>query len=116
MVYEKVNINIAIGNSSFSEQIKLIEGTCVGVRVIDFNDNVVRGHAIDVAVSDSRSNEVIGATDFRDYKHTGGGYLEGLKPIKFDTRSTVSVTAISSQPISGTAFAGQIVFAVLIDC
>lgn len=116
LVYDKVNITINVGDSSFSEQIKLREGTCVGVKVIDFTPAVTRDHSIDVAVTDSRGTEVTGATDFRDYKHSGGGYLEGLKPVKFDTRSIATVTVIADKVIAGTPFVGQFVFAVLIDC
>lgn len=116
VVYDKMDISIGAGNTSFADQIKLREGQCIGAKIIDFTSAIARAYAINVGVTDSAGSEMIAQTDFRDFIQNGGGYFEGLKPACFSTRSQVSVKVTSTTAIAPAEdFSAQIIFAVLID-
>ena len=115
-VYEKHTLTIAIGSTSYSNIIQLKHGVCVGVRFIDFAPSVVRNNAIDIAVNQNDGSKLIGQTDFRDFAHGGGGFLEGYKPTNFDTKADINIDVVSSTAIAGTDFSGQLIFAIEQDC
>lgn len=116
IVYDRVDVNIAIGSTSFATTKKLREGVCIGVKYIDFSSATNRANAINIGVNDTLGSELVGATDFRDYAHGGGNYIDGsFKPTKFSTRSEAKITVVSTAAIAGTNFDGQLIFAVLID-
>jgi hypothetical protein len=116
IVYDRVDISIAIGQTSFSVPKNFkYKGRCKGVKLIDFSSAQARAHAININVSDS-TNTLIGSTDYRDSIQVGGGYIEGFKPCDFDTKTEVTVDAISTANIAGTDFNAQLIFMIEEDC
>jgi len=116
IVYDKVDISIAIGATPFSQNKTLkYKGTCKGVKLIDFSSATPRAHAININVSDS-SNALIGSTDFRDFIPNGGGYKEGFKTCEFDTKTEITIDAISSQAIATADFKAQLIFMIEEEC
>jgi len=114
IVYERLDIAIGTGNTSFSDTVSLRQGTCIGVKVIPFAGHTGLDHAINIGAEDTSGNEVVGKTDFRDYASTGGDYLNSFKTVNFDTRKQVNVSALATKGLTA-AFYAQMVFAVLID-
>lgn len=115
IVYDKVNINIATGNSSFALNTTLREGTCIGVKLVDISSATQRDHAINVGVEDNSGTEVIGSTDFRDYTAGNGGYINSLKPAQFSTRSGIKIQATATEAIKTADFKAQLIFAIVIE-
>src|SRR5690606_34940547 len=111
IVYETVDVSIALGASSFAAQKQLKHGTCLGVRFIDFS-KAPRANAINIDIEDSDGIAILGKTDFRDFEHGGGGHLEGYKRCNFDSKAIVNIQVTSTAAIAGTAFDGQLIFAV----
>jgi hypothetical protein len=116
-IYDKVDVSIAIGATAFDKAIDLTRGTCVGVKFIPYAPTtpVERDHAIDINV-ESNGDKLIGKTDYRDFAHAGGSYLEAYKPCRFDTKAQVSVSVLSSKGIATAAFEGQLIFAIEQEC
>lgn len=115
VIYQKHNVNIAIGASSYSSQIQLERGNCIGVKVIDFTPAVARTNEIALNIQSTDGSRTVGESDYRDFIALGGGYLEGLKPVSFDTKPMVNISVNSSANIAGTAFAIQVIFAIEVE-
>lgn len=114
IVYDKLDINVAAGSLGATMHIDLTRGRCKGLRFISF-DNALpanRDHAINLNVSSNNSDKILGPTDYRDFIHNGGGYIEGFKPCDFDTKAQVRVDVLPGQPIKVTNFIGQLIFAI----
>ena len=114
-VYDTVDISIAVGQPSFSKNVSLRDGKCVGVRFIDFSSATPRAHAINMNVNDSNTS-LTGNTDFRNYTNSGGGHEENYMPVLFDTKAEVTVDVNSSQAIADADFEGQLIFKIEVEC
>lgn len=114
LVYDRMDITIAVGDAAFADQKTLRSGECVGVKVVDFSNSSAKAHSINLGIQDTNGNELVAQTDFRDYTPNGGGYIDGFKPVSFKSDGHVKVNATSSQAIAATDFAVQLIFAVRI--
>ena len=112
IVYDALNITIAIGQTNFNENVTLRDGVCIGAEIKAVSNRDPE-HFIDVGVTNSQNRELISSVDFRTYERLGGaGYLESLKQCSFETRGQVNVVAVADQAIAGSEFKAQIVFAI----
>lgn len=110
MKYSTLDFSLNVGEVGDDQQADLYEGTCVGVKVILFNQTE-RNHTIKIGIDDNGGSSILDRTDFRDYQVSGGGYLGSFKPCAFTDRKP-KVAVQSSQPIADTTFEGQIIFAI----
>lgn len=112
-IYQKETVTIAIGNTSYSNQIQLERGICRGVKVVDCSLAAsTKANEINLNITSSDGSRIIGETDFRDFIANGGGYQEGLKPVLFNTASRVNVAVTSSAAIAGTDLVIQVIFQI----
>lgn len=117
-VYDRVDVKIEVGDSSFFDSVNLTRGTCEGVRFIPFDTaaKTARAHAININIDANNGTKVLGKTDFRDFGAMGGGYMDNFKPCNFDTHAQINVDVISTEAISSEPFVGQLIFAIVEDC
>lgn len=110
-IYNKININIKAGNKTFSTRQFLEEGKCLGVYFVPFNKEYPQCEC-SLLVQDPQGGDIITSTDYRDYIHKGGGYLQGMKPLDFPTKhNQFSVTATLEKE-QASDFCGQLVFMI----
>lgn len=114
-IYDKQDVVIAMGALAYSRALDLTRGTCVGVKFINFElPAAIRDHAVDLNINTSGGDKILGATDYRDFIHPGGSYLEGgFKPCNFKTDSQIRVDVLASEAIKGADFKGQVVFCII---
>lgn len=114
IVYDRLDINVAAGSLGASAHIDLTRGRCKGIRFISY-DNATpaqRDHSINIDIKTNNADKILGPTDYRDFIHNGGGYIEGFKPCDFDTKAQVRVDIIPSEAVKAVNFKGQLVFAI----
>lgn len=117
-VYDKLDVKITTGGVAFNKALDLTRGVCVGVKFIAFPTATAapRDHSIDIHVNANDGTKLLGKTDYRDFGHTGGSYLESFKPCRFDTKAQINVDVLSSKGIATADFEGQLIFVIEEDC
>lgn len=111
IVYQRLDFSIPAGNSSFSAQETFREGLCIGVKVVQFAGGTPDS-AVNVSVQDTSKTEVLGSTDYRDYSHTGGNYLESFKAARFSTRGSITIS-LTAEKATAADFTGQVILAII---
>ncbi|CEN51299.1 hypothetical protein ACILDT_09870 [Capnocytophaga canis] len=115
IITNKINVAIASGSNVFSEYISLDKGTCVGVYFVPLKANEPE-HLVEISVRDPQSNSLIEPVDFRDFKHKGGGYLDGMKQVGFPTNNNKFLVSINASENLADDFKGQLIFVIQRDC
>jgi hypothetical protein len=113
LVYDKVDISIASGDSSFAKNLQLRQGHAVGVKIIEFS-SLTKTTALNVLINDTNGSALVGATDYRDFIPLGGGYEAGYKPVSFSTNPTIDISLVTATALTGD-FDAQIIFAIEVD-
>ncbi len=111
ILYRKVDIEIAQNSDAFSDSISLPEGKCLGLYILPIK-NETPSTLVEVGVQDAQSGDVVSATDFRDYKHKGGGYFEGVKQLNFPTENNRFFVNAHAKEALTEDFLAQLVFII----
>lgn len=114
-VYDQIEIDIAVGDPAFSDRVSLKQGTCVGVRYIDI-DQEKRDQVINLSVETSSGDALIGKTDYRDYINSGGDYNGNFKPCNFDTKADIKIDLKSNSNIANNPLKGVLIFKIDQPC
>ncbi len=109
--YRKVNIKIAQNEQDFAADISLPKGRCLGVHIVPIK-NQNPETLVEVGVQDSQSSDVLTPTDFRDYKHKGGGYFEGVKQLNFPTENNRFFVNVRAEEQLTKNFVAQLIFTI----
>lgn len=116
VVYDKVDIDISVGDPAFSEIKNLrYNGVCIGTKIVHISSATAVNQSLNVGVNDS-NGAVVGTTDFRDFISNGGGYEEGFKPCRFDTKNEITVDAKAAGNIATADFKAQLIFMIEEEC
>lgn len=115
IITNKLNVTIASGSRNFSEFFTLDKGACIGAYIIPIKDANPE-HLIEISVRDPQSNSLIEPVDFRDFKHKGGGYLQGMKQLNFPTNNNKFSVHINADENLANDFKAQLVFVIQRDC
>lgn len=115
IITNKVDIKIPSGQQHSSMFVTLDKGSCIGVYLIPLKD-INPEHLIEISVRDPQSNSLIEPVDFRDFKHKGGGYLQGMKQIEFPTNNNKFSVSINASESLSNDFNAQLIFVIERDC
>lgn len=115
IIYTRLPINIASGEQGVSDTISLEQGKCVGIYFVPFKDPKPE-FAVEIEIKYGQGGTLLNMTDYRDYKHGGGGYFAGMKQVSFPTKNNrFSVNVTAEKPLTDD-FSGQLIFVIQRDC
>ena len=111
IITNRVNVKILNGQKAQTEYITLEKGKCVGVYFIPFK-NYNPEFAIEMSVRDPQSNTIIEPVDYRDFQHKGGGYIQGMKQVGFETNNNKFQVSLLADNALTQDFTGELLFTI----
>ena len=115
IITNRVPIRIPAGQRAQTDYVTLEKGKCVGVHYIPFKAEQPK-FAVEMSVRDPQSNTIIEPVDYRDFKHKGGGYIQGMKQVGFDCNNNKFQVSVLAEDNLTDDFTGEIVFTIQREC
>ncbi len=114
IIYAKANIKIKENETTFSADLSLPKGRCLGAYIIPISNENPK-QLVEIGVQNSQSGDIISKTDFRDYTHKGGGYFQGVKQLNFPTSNNRIFINANTDTNLSEEFVAQMVFIIEIE-
>lgn len=115
IITNRIKVNIASGGTAHSDYITLEKGRCIGVYYLPIT-NYEPENAVEISLRDPQGNVIIEPVDYRDFKHKGGGYVQGMKQVNFECNNNkFQISILSDTALSGD-FKGELVLLIQRDC
>ena len=115
IITNKITIEIPSGQQVFSSFVTLDKGNCVGVYLLPVREQSPN-HLLEISVRDPQGNSLIEPVDYRDFKHKGGGYLQGMKQVDFPTNNNKFSLSVHAEQNLINDFKAQLIFVIQRDC
>lgn len=115
IITNRIKVNIASGSTAQGDYVTLEKGRCIGVYFLPFGSYEPE-NAVEIALRDPQGNVIINPVDYRDFKHKGGGYVQGMKQVNFECNNNkFHVSVLSDTTLTGD-FKGELVLLIQRDC
>ena len=115
IITNRIKVNIASGSNAQSDYVTLEKGRCIGVYFLPFGSYEPE-NAVEISLRDPQGNVIINPVDYRDFKHKGGGYVQGMKQVNFECNNNkFQVSVLSDTALTGD-FKGELVLLIQRDC
>ena len=111
IITNRVKVHIPAGQRAQTEYVTLEKGKCVGVHYIPFSDERP-AFAVEMSVRDPQSNTIIEPADYRDFQHKGGGYIQGMKQVGFETNNNKFQVSLLADNALTQDFTGELIFTI----
>jgi hypothetical protein len=109
-LHKKLNLTIAAGSALIENRLRLPAGKCVGMAAI--KTGAAPDEFVDLTVLDQGS-ELVEGSDYRFYEKTSaGGWIDSLRPMRFDCNRDVTVR-LSSNNVLAAEFKVQVIFLIV---
>ena len=115
IITNRIKVNIASGSKAQTDYVTLEKGRCIGVYFLTFGSYEPE-NAVEIALRDPQGNVIINPVDYRDFKHKGGGYVQGMKQVNFECNNNkFQVSILSDTALTGD-LKGELVLLIQRDC
>ena len=115
IITNRIKVNIASGSNAQTDYVTLEKGRCIGVYFLPFGSYEPE-NAVEIALRDPQGNVIINPVDYRDYKHKGGGYVQGMKQVNFECKNNKFQVSVLSDTVLTSDLKGELVLLIQRDC
>ena len=115
IITNRIKVNIASGSNAQSDYVTLEKGRCIGVYFLPLGSYEPE-NAVEIALRDPQGNVIINPVDYRDYKHKGGGYVQGMKQVNFECNNNKFQVSVLSDTVLTSDLKGELVLLIQRDC